>query len=420
MNENEQKSLVNKGRLQGFLITFVVMTILFVVLAGVIGFAMIGSGKFDIGLLYGKPSNSVIDKKTERKLETLQAIIEKEYLNDYSGEDLRNGLYKGLMEGLDDPYSVYYTDKEYNELTEDSEGIFEGIGAYLSQNPETKVVTVTRPIPDSPAEKAGLLAGDILVEVDRENVEGDDLSVTVAKIRGKAGTRVNIGVKRDGRDGVIRFDIVRAKVESMTVDSKMLDNSIGYIQISEFDDITSSQFIKAFNALKKEEMRGLIIDLRDNPGGSVKTCVEIADELLPEGLIVYTREKDGKGDTYTSSGENYYDGPLVLLVNGNSASASEILTGAIKDHGTGTILGTTTYGKGIVQQIIPLGDGTGVKVTIASYYTPNGTDLHGVGISPDEELELDVDAYLEDGYDNQLERATEIIEEKIKEKKRNE
>ncbi len=413
MSDNE-KSLVNKGRLQGFLITFIVMTVLFLIIGGLAGLALIGSGKFNVGLLYGKPDKSVIDKKTESKLDTLQAIIEQEYLNDYTQEDLRDGLYKGLMEGLDDPYSVYYTEEEYQELSEDSEGVFEGIGAYLSQDPDTRVVTVTRPIPDSPAEKAGIKAGDILVEVDHENVEGDDLNVTVAKIRGPSGTKVNIGVRRQNRDGIVRFDIVRAKVESMTVDSKMLDNSIGYIQISEFDDVTSAQFKKAFNALEREEMRGLIIDLRDNPGGSVKTCVEIADEILPEGLIVYTEEKDGEGDKYTSSGENFYDGPLVVLVNGNSASAAEILTGAIKDHEQGTILGTTTYGKGIVQQIIPLGDGTGVKVTIASYFTPNGTDIHGIGIEPDEELELDVDAYLEDGTDNQLDRAVEIIEEKIK------
>ncbi len=417
MSDNE-KSLVNKGRLQGFLITFIVMTILFLVVGGIAALALIGSGKFNLGILYGKPSKSVIDKKTESKLDTLQAIIEQEYLNEYTQEDLRDGLYKGLLEGLDDPYSVYYTEEEYHELSEDSEGVFEGIGAYLSQDPDTKVVTVTRPIPDSPAEKAGVKAGDILVEVDHENVEGDDLSVTVAKIRGPAGTKVNIGVRRQNRDGIVRFDIVRAKVESMTVDSKMLDNSIGYIQISEFDDVTSAQFKKAFKALEREEMRGLIIDLRDNPGGSVKTCVEIADEILPEGLIVYTEEKDGEGDKYTSSGENFYDGPLVVLVNGNSASAAEILTGAIKDHEQGTILGTTTYGKGIVQQIIPLGDGTGVKVTIASYFTPNGTDIHGIGIEPDEELELDVDAYLEDGTDNQLDRAVEIIEEKIKDSKK--
>ncbi len=414
MTDKEEKSLINKGRLQGFVITFSVMMILFVGAGIVFAFMMFGGSNYTSSLLYGRSSDSVIDKHTQQKLDTLQSIIEKNYLSDYSKEDLENGLYKGLMEGLSDPYSVYYTEEEYNELTEDSEGVFEGIGAYLTQNPDSKVVTVTRPIPGSPAEKAGIQAGDILVEVDHENVEGEDLNITVAKIRGQAGTQVNIGVKREGRDGVIRFDIVRAKVESLTVDSKMLDNSIGYIQIMEFDDVTSSQFKKALDGLRREEMRGLVIDLRDNPGGSVKTCVEIADELLPEGMIVYTEEKDGTRDEYRSSGENFYDGPLVLLVNGNSASAAEILTGAVKDYGIGTILGTTTYGKGIVQRILPLGDGTGVKLTIANYFTPSGENIHGVGIEPDEELELDVDAYLDEGIDNQLDRAVEIIESKLK------
>ncbi len=412
--ENEEKKLLNKGRLQGFLVTFIIMTLICTIIVGIAGFLLFTENKLDYSFIYGKPGESVLDKKTERKIETLQSIIEKNYLNDYSEEDLKNGLFKGLMEGLNDPYSVYYTQKEYDELAEDSEGVFEGIGAYLSQNPDTKVVTVTRPIPDSPAEKAGILAGDILVEVDGENVEGEDLNITVAKIRGKAGTKVKIGVRREGRDGVIRFDITRASVESMTVDSKMLDDKIGYIQIMEFDDVTHSQFMKAFTALKREEMKGLIIDLRDNPGGSVQTCVDIADELLPEGLIVYTEEKDGEKDEYKSSGDNFYDGPLVVLVNENSASAAEILTGAIKDYKLGTILGTTTYGKGIVQQILPLGDGTGIKVTIAKYYSPNGNNIHGVGIEPDEQLELDVDAYLEEGKDNQLDRAVEIIKEELR------
>lgn len=412
--DNNERQLINKGRLQGFVVTFFVMLVIMLVTGGLLFFFMIGSGRFNSSLLYGKPDESILDRHTEKKIETLQNIIEKNYLDEYSREDMQDGLYKGLFESLDDPYSVYYNEEEYSEMTADTEGVFEGIGAYLQQNPETMVVTVSRPIPDSPAEKAGIKAGDIIVEVDGEDVQGDDLNITVAKIRGKKGTKVSIGVKREGRDGVIRFDIVRDSVESMTVDSKMLDNSIGYIQIAEFDDVTSSQFLKAFNELKREEMRGLIIDLRDNPGGSVKTCVEIADELLPEGMIVYTEEKDGTKDEYTSSGDNFYDGPLVLLVNGNSASAAEILTGAIKDYNRGTILGTTTFGKGIVQRILPLGDGTGVKLTIASYFTPNGTNIHDVGIEPDEELELDVDAYLEDGSDNQLDRAVEIIEEKVK------
>ena len=412
--DNNEKQLINKGRLQGFVVTFFVMLVIMLVMGGLMFFFMIGSGKFNASLFYGSPDESILDRHTEKKIETLQNIIEKNYLDEYNREDMQDGLYKGLFESLEDPYSVYYNEEEYSEMTADTEGVFEGIGAYLQQDPETKVVTVSRPIPDSPAEKAGIKTGDVIVEVDGEDVQGDDLNITVAKIRGKKGTQVNIGVRREGRDGVIRFDIIRDSVESMTVDSKMLDNSIGYIQIIEFDDVTSSQFLKAYNALKREEMRGLIIDLRDNPGGSVKTCVEIADELLPEGMIVYTEEKDGTKDEYTSSGDNFYDGPLVLIVNGNSASAAEILTGAVKDYKVGTILGTPAFGKGIVQRFLPLGDGTGVKLTIASYFTPNGTNIHNVGIEPDEELELDVDAYLEDGTDNQLDRAVEIIEEKIK------
>ena len=413
MTEKERKSLVNKGRLQGFLITFVIMSFLFVIVAGVVVLAMFGSGRFPT-FIYGTAEDSVLDKHTEQKIDTLTAIIENNYLSDYNKEDLQNGLYKGLLSGLDDPYSVYYTEAEYEEMNQDSEGVYEGIGAYLSQDPDTMVVTVTRPIPDSPAEKAGIKAGDVLVEVDGEDVVGEDLSITVAKIRGKAGTKVNIGVTREGRDGVIRFDIKRGSVESVTVESEMLKDSIGYIRIVEFNDTTSSQFIKAFRELRREEMKGLILDMRDNPGGSVKTCVEVADELLPEGKIVYTEEKDGVGDVYKSSGDTYYDGPLVVLVNGNTASAAEIVTGAIKDYGTGTILGTTTYGKGIVQRVLPLGDGSGVKVTIAKYFTPNGDNIHGVGIEPDEVLELDRDAYIDEGIDNQKEHAVEMIENKIK------
>ncbi|MBR6484340.1 MAG: PDZ domain-containing protein [Clostridiales bacterium] len=196
MTDKEEKSLVNKGRLQGFLITFVVMTVIFVIIGAFVALFVIGTEKFNGSFIYGKPSDSIIDKHTEQKIEMLQSIIEKNYLSDYTKEDLENGMYKGLMEGLDDPYSVYYTDEEYDELTEDSEGVFEGIGAYLTQNPDTMVVTVTRPIPDSPAEKAGILAGDEIVEVDGEDIVGDDLNVTVAKIRGEAGSKVKIGVKR--------------------------------------------------------------------------------------------------------------------------------------------------------------------------------------------------------------------------------
>ena len=409
-----RRQLINRGRLQGFIVTFIAMIFMILVVLGIIVVISIKNERFSPSLVYGTASDSVIDGATKKKLDVLQSIIERYYLYEYTEDDLKNGLYQGLFAGLGDPYSCYYTVEQYDEMTEDAEGVFEGIGAYLTQDAETRVVTVVRPIKDSPAEKAGILADDILVEVDGENIEGDDLNVTVAKIRGKAGTSVKIGVMRPGKSEMLTFDIVRASVESQSVDSKMLQDSIGYIQISQFDDVTGGQFERALKELRREEMTGLIIDLRDNPGGNVSTCVDIADQLLKEGIVVYTEDKNGKREEYKSDAENYYDGPLVVLVNGNSASSSEILTGAIKDYGAGTILGTTTYGKGIVQQVLPLGDGSGIKVTIANYFTPNGINIHGVGIEPDEVLELDVEAYLKDKTDNQLDRAIELIEEEIK------
>ena len=318
------------------------------------------------------------------------------------------------MAEFGDEYSVYYDEEEYAELTEDSDGVFEGIGAYLTQNAETKVVTVVRPIPGSPAEKAGLLADDIIVEVDGENVVGDDLDVTVSKIRGEAGTTVQIGVKRRGQKNTLYFDIVRASVESVSVEGEMLEDKIGYIYISEFTDVTSEQFNEQLNTLKKDGMKGLVLDLRGNPGGSVRTSVEVADMLLKEGLVVYTEDKKGERSEYTSDAEHYYDDPLVVLVDSGSASAAEILTGALKDYKAGKVIGTTTFGKGIVQQVMPLGDGSGVKITISKYYTPNGVNIHGVGIEPDEEIEFDSEAYLEDETDNQLDRAMEIIKSELK------
>ena len=259
-----------------------------------------------------------------------------------------------------------------------------------------------------------LLADDIIVEVDGENVVGDDLDVTVSKIRGEAGTTVQIGVKRKGQKNTLYFEIVRDSVESVSVEGEMLEDKIGYIYISEFTDVTSEQFNEQLNTLKKDGMKGLVLDLRGNPGGSVRTSVEVADMLLKEGLVVYTEDKKGERSEYTSDAEHYYDDPLVVLVDSGSASAAEILTGALKDYKAGKVIGTTTFGKGIVQQVMPLGDGSGVKITISKYYTPNGVNIHGVGIEPDEEIEFDSEAYLEDETDNQLDRAMEIIKSELK------
>ena len=397
-----------------FFIAIGVFALLFLTVVSIYCINMGKNGRFSSGAVYGITDDSVLTKNVAKKIDVLTKIIDEYYLGEYTKKDLEAGLYKGLLAGLNDPYTVYYTDEDYKELTQTTEGEFEGIGAYLSQDTDTMEVRVVEPMPGSPAEKAGLLADDIIVEVDGEDVVGENIDTTVSKIRGEKGTTVNIGIRREGEDDILHFDIKRESVQAVTVESKMLDKSIGYIRISEFDDLTYEQFKKAFRELKREEMRGLVIDLRENPGGSVFAAVDIADELLGEGLVVYTEDKNGTRKEYSSDADNYYDDPLVIIVDGNSASAAEILTGAVKDYKAGIILGTKTYGKGIVQQVLPFGDGSGVKITIANYFTPKGTNIHGIGITPDEELEFDYEAYLDDEKDNQLERAIEIIEEQLK------
>jgi carboxyl-terminal processing protease len=260
-----------------------------------------------------------------------------------------------------------------------------------------------------------MLADDVVVEVDGEDVTGQDINLIVSKLRGPKGTSVNVGVRREGEDDLIRFDITRDEIESKSVDYKMLDGDIGYIDISEFADPTADQFNEAYDDLESQGMKALIIDLRSNGGGYVDISVEIADRLVKDGVIVSVKDKHGLSYKYEDAGDdNYLKIPCVLLVDGNTASASEILTGALKDYGLATVIGTTTFGKGITQIITPLDDGSGVKITNSKYYTPNGENIHEVGIEPDIEVEWDYDKYKEEGIDNQLEAAKEYLEEQLK------
>lgn len=406
-----------KGQKKGALITILIV---FVIAICVLTFNLaikIANGTIisdAISTFYSVGGKAIVDKGVVNKLNTLSSIIDKYYLNDIEETALQDGLYKGLLSSLGDPYSVYYTKQEYSDLMESSVGIYYGIGAYLQQNPDTMEIKVVRPIPGTPAEEVGLLADDIIKEVNGEDVTDQDINLVVAQIRGEEGSQVNIGVAREGEPELLYFDITRRKVESVTVESEMLEDNIGYIQISEFDDVTKGQFTKAYEDLNDAGMESLILDLRDNPGGNLDVAVDIADLLLPEGLVVYTQDKYGNKDEYKTDAEHVFGKPMIVLVNGNSASASEILSGAIKDYGAGKLLGTTTYGKGIVQQILPLGDGSGVKVTVSKYYTPNGNNIHEIGIEPDIELELDVDAFLEDRTDNQKLEAIRLLKEEMK------
>ena len=330
-------------------------------------------------------------------------------MQEYDTKDLEEGIYRGMLDSLGDPYSTYYSVEELEELQNDTEGIYYGIGAYISLDQETQGGCITKVMDESPAKEAGVMDGDIIVEVNGENVLGFSLEEIVKRVKGPENTQVVLTIYRRGETDYIEKTVTRRKIESPTVVYEMMENQIAYIQITQFDSVTTGQFIAALNQAKEEKMKGLILDLRDNPGGNLTDVIAISKEILPEGLIVYTEDKNGKRKEYACDGTKEIDVPMVVLVNGYSASASEILAGAIKDYKKGTILGTTTYGKGIVQKIFPVADGSALKLTISHYYTPNGKNIHGVGVEPDEVLEFDSETYVKDGVDNQLERAKEIL-----------
>ena len=353
-------------------------------------------------------TESVANEKTKEKLGVLENTIKQYFWQDVDESTLEEGVYKGLLESLDDPYSVYYTHDELVQLQQQTEGIYYGIGAYISQDNEMGYVRVSKIIKNTPAEASGLQQDDYIYKVDGEDMQGKDSSYVVSKIKGEAGTKVTITVVREGATDPIDIEVERQKIESPTVEYQMLDNDMAYIQITEFDLVTTEQFEEAYKQAQADGMKGLILDLRSNPGGNLSTVCDIARMILPKGLIVYTEDKYGKREEYTCDGANQIKVPLVVLTNGYSASASEILAGAVKDYGIGTLVGTTTYGKGIVQKVINLSDGSAVKLTVSNYFTPNGNNIHKIGIDPDVEVEFDAEQY-KNGVDNQLEKAKEVL-----------
>jgi len=360
--------------------------------------------------------DSAVDEDLVKKLQALELTIEEYfYLEEVSDEELQNGIYRGMLEALNDPYSEYYTAEELTDLMSETEGIYYGIGAYVSLDTKFKMPKISGVIEGSPAEEAQLRADDIIYEVDGTSTYDMTLNEAVALIKGEEGTEVVLTIYREGESDYLEIPVIRRKVESPTVEWEMLEDDIAYIQITEFDDVTVDQFAEALAMAKGSGMKGMILELRTNPGGSLTAVVDIAQMLLPEGLIVYTEDKYGDKDEYYCDGKRELDVPLVVLIDGNSASAAEILAGAIQDYGIGTLVGTTTFGKGIVQQIVPFRDGSAIKITISSYYTPKGRDIHGVGIEPDVVCEFDGEAYYnsDDPFDNQLDKAKEVLKEKM-------
>ncbi|MBD5520121.1 MAG: S41 family peptidase [Lachnospiraceae bacterium] len=359
----------------------------------------------------GASAQSVVNDDSITKLESIEKVIDEYYYNeeDIDTDSMIEGMYAGMVDSLGDPYSVYYTQEEWEELMRDTEGVYYGIGAYVSIDSKTGCGKISGVIENTPAQEAGLRENDLIYLVDGEPAQGLELSEIVAMIKGEEGTTVHLTIYREGEEDYLEMDVVRKQIESPTVKYEMKDNGIAYIQITEFDEVTYDQFVEALSVIKGNEAKGLILDLRSNPGGSLSVVVDIARQILPEGLIVYTEDRSGKRTEYSCDGDNELKIPLVVLVNGNSASASEILAGAVKDYGKGTLIGTKTFGKGIVQRVLPLTDGTALKLTVSAYYTPKGNNIHNIGIEPDIECEFDADAYYDEGVDNQLERAVEEV-----------
>lgn len=354
-------------------------------------------------------TNSLLQQKdVQDKVDLLEKYIDGYYLYDYDEEDLKNGIYKGLMAGLADPYSTYYTAEEYTSMMESSTGRYYGIGVQVSQNINTGIITISKVFKNSPAMESGLQVGDMVMKVAGTEVTGMDLNLVVTKIKGEEGEAVNIEVFREGTGETLSLDVERRQVEITTIEYEMKEDRIGYIAFSDFEDVSYDQMMAAISTLEGMGMQGLILDLRGNPGGLLTSAVDIADAFLPEGLIVYTEDKYGNREEYTSDEEHQFNKPLVVLIDGNSASASEVLAGAIKDYGAGTLVGTTSYGKGIVQTLIPLKDKTALKITVADYYTPNGNNIHGIGIEPDVVVERG-----EGDTDVQLDKALEVMREKL-------
>lgn len=359
---------------------------------------------------------SVLGAGMERKIREIQAYVDIYYLDDVDQKEMEDSICNGILEGLGDKYAAYYNEEAYEELTEKTSGNYCGIGAYVSQNATTGAITIIQPIEGSPAKKAGLQSGDIISKVDNKDISGKDLSEVVSLMKGEPGTKVKLQIVRTDEKKPLDVTIVRAEIESETVKYQMLDGKIGYIGVSAFEEVTKEQFRGALDDLESRGEKSLIIDLRDNGGGLLATAVDMLDRMLPEGVVVYTKDKSGKKEEYYSDGKESFDKPVAILVNENSASASEVFSGAMQDYGKAALVGTTTFGKGIVQSVFDLSDGTAIKLTTSKYYTPKGRNIHGTGLEPDVRVELN-DKFIKQtksglDVDNQLYSAMKYLKKK--------
>ncbi len=359
---------------------------------------------------------ALLNDEVVEKIDEIYSYMNIYYYDKFEKEDVYNSIYSGVLESLEDPYSVYYTPQEYEDMRVSTSGTYYGIGAGVSQDLTTMEVTITKVYRGTPSEEAGLKNGDKIISVEDIEATSVEVSELVQHIRGEEGTTVHMKIYRPSTDEILEFDVMRKHVELPSIEGEILEGGIGYIQITEFQDKTDEQFADMVKKLQSQGMKGLIVDVRANPGGMLSTVVNLLDQVLPEGLLVYVEDKYGNRDEYTSDAA-CLDLPMVVLTDETSASASEIFAGALKDYGYATLVGKTTYGKGIVQNIIRLSDGDAMKITTAKYFTPKGNDIHKIGVVPDVEVDYEYSGPESETYDKQYDsqflKALEIMKEKL-------
>ncbi|MBO7364458.1 MAG: S41 family peptidase [Lachnospiraceae bacterium] len=400
METNEKRGLSKAG------------AVVLAILAGILMFTAFCTLVLFISVLVKMPEyepqypTDVVSDGVSEKFSRIQQLIDEYYLFDREDVDFDTGVLKGYVDALGDPYTVYYTPEEYSALMQTTEGSYSGIGVVVQQDTDG-VITVVKPYENAPGYAAGIRKDDIIYAVEGEEVTGVDLNLVVSRIKGQEGTTVLITVYRPSTREYLDLTVTRKVVEIESAGYEMLESHIGYIWMDSFSEPTLSQFMTAYQNLKKQGMTGLIVDIRDNGGGLLSSVVNILDYLLPAGIVTYTVDSDGYRRDYRSRVGRALDVPCVVLVNGNTASASEIFSGCLQDYGQATIVGTTTFGKGIVQSIFDLEDGSALKITVSRYYTPNGVCIHGIGITPDLEVREDP----ETAEDEQLQEAIRILKQ---------
>lgn len=352
------------------------------------------------------------------KLETIEEVLKNHYVGEIDEEKLEEGIYKGFVAGVGDTYTAYYTEEEFKELREQSSGVYAGIGIMMTLQVQDNSIEIAEIFEGSPAQKVGMKINDRIIEAGGQRITGDDFSDLPKIIKGTPGTTVDVTVYRPEENKNYEFTLERANVTSPTIYHRMIDSEIGYIQITQFEEVTYDQFKEALEEIKSLGAKGLVLDVRNNPGGLLDIVEQIADELVPKGVVVSTKDRNGKGTEYIAD-DKYTDMPVVVLINENSASASEVLSGALKDYNRAELVGTTTFGKGVVQSLVPLSDGSAIKLTTSQYFTPSGVCIQGIGIDPDYEVKLSTEKLLKgrdltEAEDDQLQKAIEVIKEKIK------